>query len=1479
MEKYNKNKFFSSLILLLLILTSSLKLNAQQIIEVNGLANTSNLQFNEGETTIFSISDDFLVENDVYPNNILWDVNFGGADYDINQMDGRDFEVTWNEYSVGSNVRISVEFYGQPNKQGIYYYQETGWITIAPTGTNWYPDSDGDGFGDLYTERIRLNSNLPGPSGYAPNTLDQCPYFYSTENNGCGTNYENRNWITSKAYDINGTLKASSKAYFNDLGKGTQSQTLDVKTSRTWATQTLYDTQGRPALSTLSAPINNTGTITYKTDFIKNNSDAPYTSSDFEGIVNNINKTENPSTVGIEEYTLGRYYSSSNSTEPYQDVTDYPFSRTIYSELNPGAALKTLGGNKVDTNNDGTPDNWVQGYTFSMPAGDELTQSVAFGDASYKVDTDRKIIKTISKDAHNNEAVVFTDSDGKTLAAARVGGASFRNTVVKISEQGYVDVHVPTNTTGFTINGVSGINTEVYDLITEQTTATATGSLLSGFYRISITNLDSYNPNSNAVTITCKENYYDYSLNEYDEAGRLTASYQPVGATKAQKPKSTFKYNALGQLTQTHSPDEGDAWFLYRKDGQIRFSVNSKQWQNKEFSYTNYDDLGRPVTSGVYKDDTSYYLQTFGHTAGPFKSTLTNVVDSATGPTVNYPDNQEEENRTTYDEASGLDFYIDNNLLHSDYGNPTFLAGNVAMTENNETTTWYSYDVYGRVKWIVQEISGLGVKTIDYEYDPITSQVTRVVYQKDQSDQFIHRYTYDTVDNSLVKVETSTNGSTYTTHADYKYYETGALKRVEIAPLNGEPLQGIDYVYNLNGQLKAINPGNDASDLFSMQIDYHTNDYARSVSSISTPIYGQDQFNGNIKGVRWNNKDIETNNGNPSDTEQTYSYYYNKNNWLTDAVYGQYGNTVNDGSKVSIVDSETYIGITKNLTATQSITLLPGFHAKPDVNTNVIATIGGTPSTFQSGDYNVFDITYDANGNIRTLNRNKNGTSKAMDQLNYTYKADKPNQLLRVDDAAGDVAGADDIGDQDDVNYKYNSIGQLIEDHEYVTIADPTNIIRYKYNASGLVTEVSKKNVPLVKFFYNDKGHRVKKEAYISGSTNLDYIEHYVRDAAGTALAIYRDGAAKEHTIYGASRLGVYYRTGGGNSVYQLTDHLGNVRAVVQRNNGIPEAIVATDYYPFGMPMPGRNDGANSYRYAYQGQEKDSETGKEAFQLRLWDSRIGRWLTTDPMGEFHSPYLGMGNNPISKIDPTGGSTMDPPTEGEFANGQPWTDSDGSWKYNASSNVWEGLNGSSDIFGSSQTLGETTIYGVNKNNFPREFGFTGNNQLDFGLAGAYRDKWNKHFEGFAANYDAGWNSWKKGDLGYDVMHFTSVALAGTMTLPVASAAGGSMGFYGLADKSITLAARIGVNVIKLDAQLASYVTQAKVIGVGTFSQMFTRNKIGFSGQRFILNNFNGMINFMRYHYNTPINTFLTPAAIDNLQKAYDTYSDFSDLFQF
>ena len=67
--------------------------------------------------------------------------------------------------------------------------------------------------------------------------------------------------------------------------------------------------------------------------------------------------------------------------------------------------------------------------------------------------------------------------------------------------------------------------------------------------------------------------------------------------------------------------------------------------------------------------------------------------------------------------------------------------------------------------------------------------------------------------------------------------------------------------------------------------------------------------------------------------------------------------------------------------------------------------------------------------------------------------------------------------------------------------------------------------------------------------------------------------------------------------------------------------------------------GIDKYRYGYQGdfaEDETEETGWNSFELRLYDGVIGKWLSVDPYGQHWSPYLGMGNNPVNRIDPDGG---------------------------------------------------------------------------------------------------------------------------------------------------------------------------------------------------------------------------------------------------
>jgi RHS repeat-associated protein len=91
-------------------------------------------------------------------------------------------------------------------------------------------------------------------------------------------------------------------------------------------------------------------------------------------------------------------------------------------------------------------------------------------------------------------------------------------------------------------------------------------------------------------------------------------------------------------------------------------------------------------------------------------------------------------------------------------------------------------------------------------------------------------------------------------------------------------------------------------------------------------------------------------------------------------------------------------------------------------------------------------------------------------------------------------------------------------------------------------------------------------------------------------------------------------------------------------NNIETDVLNSSDYYPFGLRMVKNSAPSTDYRYGYQGDfaEEDDETGFNHFEARDFDPVIGRWMNVDPYGQHWSPYLSMGNNPVSRVDPDGG---------------------------------------------------------------------------------------------------------------------------------------------------------------------------------------------------------------------------------------------------
>ncbi len=84
--------------------------------------------------------------------------------------------------------------------------------------------------------------------------------------------------------------------------------------------------------------------------------------------------------------------------------------------------------------------------------------------------------------------------------------------------------------------------------------------------------------------------------------------------------------------------------------------------------------------------------------------------------------------------------------------------------------------------------------------------------------------------------------------------------------------------------------------------------------------------------------------------------------------------------------------------------------------------------------------------------------------------------------------------------------------------------------------------------------------------------------------------------------------------------------------------------------MPGRKySSENRYRYGFNGKENDNEVKGEGNQqdygMRVYDPRLGRFLSTDPYsGKFpgQSPYVFSGNNPILFIEHFGQNPTLPP---------------------------------------------------------------------------------------------------------------------------------------------------------------------------------------------------------------------------------------------
>ena len=633
---------------------------------------------------------------------------------------------------------------------------------------------------------------------------------------------------------------------------------------------------------------------------------------------------------------------------------------------------------------------------------------------------------------------------------------------------------------------------------------------------------------------------YHYTLYYYNRAGNLIQTVPPKGAerlvanaadhqqinlVRATLPGETqnmiggvkrapehtlgtvYHYNSLNQLVYQKTPDGGETRFAYDPLGRIVTSQNAKQKTSNAFSYTIYDPLGRVKEAGEYTASQSMQINDIGRLIRTASPTIeVDVISDGwiSGVTTNA--NRREVTISVYDDIT--DLRIPSDLFFSPASNSftDYSKGNsrnrivatlyqkvynANFLRTYDAMTAYDYDIHGNVKELIQvnthtALKGRNhhVKSMMYDYDLVSGNVKEIIYQKGQKDQFIHRYTYD-ADNRITHVETSGNAVHFEKDAKYFYYGHGPLARTEIGE---KKVQGQDYAYTIHGWLKTINGehlnnsvmlgaegysginSQGARDAYGFTLSYYEGDYTSSkMSMLGYSSDGQNMganlYNGNIRAM----VTAISNDKNQSIGSHKTNYTYDQLHRL------------------------------------RSMTGYSGWN--------------NSPSGYGES------MTYDANGNIQTLQRKRSsGSAPVMDELTYQYNTNT-NQLNHVTDASGYYSPTyNDIESQSSGNYTYDAIGQLTKDEK-------AKISEIKWTVSGKVKEILFKPGHAnskITFDYDAMGHRVAK--HVTSPASVTESTFYVLDAQGNTMSVYTFVSNQnklylsERMIYGSSRVGIEER-------------------------------------------------------------------------------------------------------------------------------------------------------------------------------------------------------------------------------------------------------------------------------------------------------------------------------------------------------------------
>ncbi|WP_160137162.1 DUF6443 domain-containing protein [Chryseobacterium sp. c4a] len=717
------------------------------------------------------------------------------------------------------------------------------------------------------------------------------------------------------------------------------------------------------------------------------------------------------------------------------------------------------------------------------------------------------------------------------------------------------------------------------------------------------------------------DTYYVY--NEYDQLAFVIpplASAPTVESVTVENLYYQYRYDGKGRLVEKKLPGKGWELMVYDKQDRVILTQDAvlgsttNNFTKKGWLFTKYDQFGRVVYTGFFANSA---------TRAAMQTAINNMTAN--------PGNNESRSTTPFT-LNGMDVYYTKNA---------FPTGSMTILSVKYYDTYPSLPIGVTAPSYIINTEQLVLKDIQGEKN--TKDLLVASYVKNiEDDNWTKKYNwYDQKGRNIATYSINyLGGQTRTeslldfagvvkeSHTFHKRtLNDSEVKIVEkfqydhqnrlishshkVNNTQEEPLSINSY--NEQGQLvnKKIGKDDDGNALQSIDYGYNIQGWMTSINDPSNlgykifgmkikyqnpedPTYGNPVYNGNISEVDWKTA-------------------------LGDGIYRRY--------------DYKYDGLNR---------LTQGIYLTPDLASN-------THNHFYDE-----TLTYDLNGNIKTLNRFTNppagqNTPMQIDELVYEYeKQDSSNKLIKITDnrmnpsgypAGGNIIGYDANGnmtnhlDKKIKNIKYNFLDLPTTVDAVVKGFTPSmnegKLHSYKYRADGVkyakrVDEIS------------PYGQQFSETDYLDG---FQYERQYSK--MNTAQNSYDSGYILK--FYPTSE--GFYNFERGEYFYNLKDHLGNTRYSLKAGKGGGRHLIEeTNYYPFGLKHEGYNGGSSllgeygiNYNYKYNSKELQ-ETGMYDYGARMYMPDLGRWGVIDPLAETSrrwNPYTYAYDNPIMFIDPDG----------------------------------------------------------------------------------------------------------------------------------------------------------------------------------------------------------------------------------------------------